>query len=145
MLHLTDSPFPAHLLAAILLLTGLAGIVVQLIHRRLRENLFLAARPGSIAAAVSLTSQSPFRKLLDPHDNDETMRRKLERLRFSFDRSTGAIVATEDIAGGHSPVFSDGVPSEDDHDGQTPAALEHLTLAGYPPLTHDPLKETVTS
>jgi len=87
---------PAHTLAAILILTGLAGVVVQLLHRPQRRRLLLAAAPGSIAAVVSLTARSGFGQQLLPCDNEKAIQRKLSGLRFRLDRLTGAILVDED-------------------------------------------------
>ena len=77
-------------------MTGLVGVVLQLIHRPHRRKLFLATPPGTIAAVVSLTARSGFGELLLPYDNEETIRRKLSGLHFKLDRSTGAILADND-------------------------------------------------
>ncbi|EIN06901.1 hypothetical protein PUNSTDRAFT_54242 [Punctularia strigosozonata HHB-11173 SS5] len=85
----------AHGLAAALGLIGIIGIVVHILHRRARMGLHLTAPPGSIAAIVSLTSRSGFGDLLLPYDDVDTIRHKLDGLRFRLDKRTGAIVAEE--------------------------------------------------
>ncbi|KAJ7186789.1 hypothetical protein C8R46DRAFT_1058039 [Mycena filopes] len=88
-------PFPAHILAFMLGASGFLGVFLHLINRRQRRNLFLAAPPGSIAAAVALTSRSGFGELLLPYDSIETIEKKLEGLRFRLDKRTGAILADD--------------------------------------------------
>ena len=65
-------------------------------HKHARRNLWLTARPGSIAASVALTSRSGFGELLLPYDDRATMSRKLTGLRFYLDQRTGAILADDD-------------------------------------------------
>jgi hypothetical protein len=60
------------------------------------RNLWLTAPPGSIAAIVSLTSHSGFGDLLVPYDDENSMRRKLDGLKFRLDNRTGAILAEDD-------------------------------------------------
>ncbi|KAJ7641417.1 hypothetical protein FB45DRAFT_900170 [Roridomyces roridus] len=88
-------PFPAHILAFFLFFSGFLGVFLQLINRRQRRNLFLAAPPGTLAAAVSLTSRSGFGDLLLPYDNPEVMEKKLDALRFRLDKRTGAVLADD--------------------------------------------------
>lgn len=90
-------PLPAHLLAFLLVLTGLTGIFVQVFHQRERRKLLLAAPPGSIASIMSLTSRSGFGELLLPYDDEKTLERKLGGLKFRLDGRTGAIIA--DVSG----------------------------------------------
>ncbi|KAH7906363.1 hypothetical protein BJ138DRAFT_1162777 [Hygrophoropsis aurantiaca] len=86
----------AHLLSALLIIIGVVGMTIQVIHRHTRRNLWLTSPPGSIAAIVSLTSRSGFGELLLPYDNEESMSNKLAGLTFRLDRRTGAILAEED-------------------------------------------------
>ncbi|EKM51190.1 uncharacterized protein PHACADRAFT_200015 [Phanerochaete carnosa HHB-10118-sp] len=85
----------AHGLAGLLMLIGLTGIAVHLLHRHMRRGLYLSAAPGTIASVVALTSHSGFGDLLYPYDDPRAIRAKLANLRFSLDRRTGAIVADE--------------------------------------------------
>ncbi|KAJ3505074.1 hypothetical protein NLJ89_g7605 [Agrocybe chaxingu] len=94
--RLKIDPLPAHILACILIFTGIGGIVIQVILRNKRKKLLLAAPPGSIAAVVALTARSGFGELLLPYDDELTLERKLDGLRFRLDRRTGAILAEED-------------------------------------------------
>ncbi|KAF8808238.1 hypothetical protein BYT27DRAFT_7164285 [Phlegmacium glaucopus] len=84
---------PAHVLAVTLILTGFIGVFLHVINREKRKRLLLPTLPGSIASIVSLTSQSDFGKLLSPYDDELTLEKKLDGLRFRFDKITGAIVA----------------------------------------------------
>ncbi|PPQ99836.1 hypothetical protein CVT24_009630 [Panaeolus cyanescens] len=94
--RLVVDPLPAHVLAILLILTGTIGTIVQVVSRKQRKKLMLAAPPGSIAAVVSLTSKSGFGDLLLPYDDEKTLERKLRGLRFRLDKRTGAIVAEDD-------------------------------------------------
>jgi len=101
--RLKVDPLPAHVLSLVLILTGFVGIFLHVINRRRRMKLRLASPPGSIAAVIALTSRSGFGQLLLPYDDEETMERKLEGLRFRLDKRTGAIMADEDdlsVSGG---------------------------------------------
>ncbi|KAF8803177.1 hypothetical protein BYT27DRAFT_7196060 [Phlegmacium glaucopus] len=86
---------PAHVLAALLILTGFIGIFLHVINRNKRKRLLLATPPGSIASIISLTSRSGFGELLLPYDDELTMEKKLDGLRFRLDKTTGAILADE--------------------------------------------------
>lgn len=91
---------PAHLLALILVTTGIIGVFLHIIHRRSRKCLLLATPPGSIASVVALTSRSGFGELLLPYDDELTLEKKLNGLRFRLDRRTGAILADDHITEG---------------------------------------------
>ena len=95
MLTPRHSPLAAHSLAIVLILVGLIGATLVLIHRHQRRNHHLVVHPGTIAGVVALTSHSGFGELLYPYDNADAMRRKLGHLRFSLDRRTGAVIADE--------------------------------------------------
>ncbi|KAG6915973.1 hypothetical protein DXG01_009062 [Tephrocybe rancida] len=88
-------PFPAHVLAILLMFVGIAGIVIQVLHQPQRRKVLLTAPPGTIAAAVSLTARSGFGELLLPYDDEDALERKLSGLSFRLDRRTGAIVADD--------------------------------------------------
>ncbi|KAG7085686.1 hypothetical protein E1B28_003231 [Marasmius oreades] len=93
--RLVINPIPGHTLAIFMMLIGFLGLFVQLLHRRQRKRLFLAAPPSTMAAVMALSSHSGFGQLLMPYDNEETLRAKLSNLRFRLDRRTGALVADE--------------------------------------------------
>jgi hypothetical protein len=94
------SELPAHLLALILATTGIIGIFLHIIHRGARKRLLLATPPGSIASVVALTSRSGFGELLLPYDDELTLEKKLDGLRFRLDRRTGAILADDHVREG---------------------------------------------
>ncbi|KAF8812964.1 hypothetical protein BYT27DRAFT_7158795 [Phlegmacium glaucopus] len=91
--RLQIAPVPAHALAVTLILTGFIGFFLHAINRRERRRLLLAAPPGSIASITSLTSRLGFGELLLPYDDERTLEKKLDGLRFRLDKFTGAIVA----------------------------------------------------
>ena len=68
-------------------------LVVGIIHRSIRKNVFLAAPTGNIASAIALTSHSGFGEALVPYDTQADVAAKLSAWRFSFDPRTGAIIA----------------------------------------------------
>ncbi|KAG1748155.1 hypothetical protein EDB19DRAFT_1905206 [Suillus lakei] len=88
---------PAHLLSVLFICIGIASLIVHILHKRSRRNLWLTSPPGSIAAIVSLTSRSGFGDLLLPYDNVSRMKSNLAGLTFRLDKRTGAIVAEEDF------------------------------------------------
>jgi hypothetical protein len=153
------SPFPAHILAFFLFATGFLGVFLQLINRRQRRNLFLAAAPGSLAAAVALTSRSGFGDLLLPcvaslsplfqlyahngdhrYDDDLTIEKKLDGLRFRLDKRTGAVIADD-----YEPMGDDPIRGPDDammsllghgQNRQTMQSLSSTQLAQEAALEH---------
>ncbi|KAJ7736765.1 hypothetical protein DFH07DRAFT_842753 [Mycena maculata] len=88
-------PLPAHILSFFLFASGFLGVFLQLINRRQRRNLFLAAPPGTLAAAAALTAHSGFGDLLLPYDDMATLEKKLDGLRFRLDKRTGAVLADD--------------------------------------------------
>ena len=86
-----------------LLLIGIVGLAIHFVHRSRRQQILLAVQIGTIAGAVSLTARSGFGDLLLPYDTIELMDKKLEGLRFTLDRRTGAIIA-DDV---HPDSFDD--------------------------------------
>ncbi|TDL20468.1 hypothetical protein BD410DRAFT_805027 [Rickenella mellea] len=83
-------------LAAILFTVGLSGLALVAWFRHERKRIYLHAFPGSIAATLALTSRSGFGELLIPYDTEYSMKTKLDGLRFSLDKRTGAIIADDD-------------------------------------------------
>ena len=92
---LASSKSPTHILSAILILTGLIGAVLQIINWQTRYKLLLAGPIGTLASAIALASRSGFGERLNPHDDELTMEKKLDDLRFGLDNRTGAIIAYE--------------------------------------------------
>ncbi|KAG1858479.1 hypothetical protein F4604DRAFT_1794294 [Suillus subluteus] len=88
---------PAHLLSVLFICIGISSLIVHILHKRSRRNLWLTSPPGSIAAIVSLTSRSGFGDLLLPYDDVSRMKSNLTGLTFRLDKRTGAIVAEEDF------------------------------------------------
>ncbi|KAJ7034666.1 hypothetical protein C8F04DRAFT_1182944 [Mycena alexandri] len=141
-------PFPAHILAFLLFASGFLGVFLQIINRRQRRNLFLAATAWVNRGCSRLTSRSGFGDLLLPYDDITTIEKKLDGLRFRLDKRTGAILADD-----YEPTADDSFRGPDDammsllghrepmqsssQLAQT-AALEAAT--GYPAWKHDSLK-----
>ncbi|KAH6904972.1 hypothetical protein BKA70DRAFT_1294535 [Coprinopsis sp. MPI-PUGE-AT-0042] len=88
-------PFPAHFLASLLILTGIVGIYLHAVNRRQTKNIHLAVLPGTIAGTVALTSRSGWGELLTPYDDIIVLEQKLDDLRFTLDKRTGAIIADD--------------------------------------------------
>jgi len=139
-----SSPFPGHILAFILIFTGIAGFIIQIIHQRERRKLLLQAPPGSIAAVTALTAHSGFGKLLLPYDDVQTLERKLKGLTFRLDRRTGAIVADDERTERLDMGPDDAMLSllGQGHLRDTTTSSSHTArqaAAGYPPwTTYDP-------
>ncbi|TFY67392.1 hypothetical protein EVJ58_g1660 [Rhodofomes roseus] len=93
--RLVVEPLAAHGLAAVLLTVGIVGMIVHLLHRHARRDLYLTAPPGSIGASMALAFHAGFGASLTPYDDGESIGRKLRSMRFSMDRRTGAILAEE--------------------------------------------------
>ncbi|KAG2113491.1 uncharacterized protein F5147DRAFT_681196 [Suillus discolor] len=93
---------PAHLLSILFICIGIASLVVHVLHKRSRRNLWLTSPPGSIATIVALTSRSGFGDLLLPYDDVSRMKSNLAGLTFRLDKRTGAIVAEEDFGVGNT-------------------------------------------
>ncbi|KAG1824676.1 uncharacterized protein BJ212DRAFT_1321839 [Suillus subaureus] len=91
------STLPAQLLSMLFICIGITSLIVHVLHKRSRRNLWLTSPPGSIAAIVSLTSRSGFGDLLLPYDDVSRMKSNLAGLTFRLDKRTGAIVAEEDF------------------------------------------------
>ncbi|KAG1820009.1 hypothetical protein EV424DRAFT_1323021 [Suillus variegatus] len=93
---------PAHLLSILFICIGIASLIVHVLHKRSRRNLWLTSPPGSIATIVALTSRSGFGDLLLPYDDVSRMKNNLAGLTFRLDKRTGAIVAEEDFGVGNT-------------------------------------------
>ncbi|KAG1795683.1 uncharacterized protein HD556DRAFT_368369 [Suillus plorans] len=93
---------PAHLLSILFICIGIASLIVHVLHKRSRRNLWLTSPPGSIATIVALTSRSGFGDLLLPYDDVSRMKSNLAGLTFRLDKRTGAIVAEEDFGVGNT-------------------------------------------
>ncbi|KAG6844990.1 hypothetical protein H0H87_001933 [Tephrocybe sp. NHM501043] len=133
-------PFPGHALAILLIIVGIAGCVVQILHQRERRKVLLTAPPGSIAAAMSLTAHSGFGQLLLPYDDMDTLERKLSGLTFRLDRRSGAIVAdeqgTERVHMGPDDAMLSLLGesrSQDRETNSSSSTLAYQAAAGYPP------------
>ena len=88
---------PAHILSVLLIVIGIAGFGLHLLHAKSRDKLWLTSPPGSIPPTMSLTSRSGFGTLLLPYDDEQLMEDKLEGLMFHLDPRTGAIVAEDGL------------------------------------------------
>lgn len=106
-------PFPAHFLAALLILTGIVGIYLHAVNRRQTKNIHLAVLPGTIGGTVALTSRSGWGDLLTPYDDVIVLEQKLDDLRFTLDKRTGAIIADDYRT---EPIGRDGTPDANDQD-----------------------------
>lgn len=101
---------------------ALAALYVYIKHHRESKEVRLAAEPGNIAAAVSLTSQTELSYLLEGRDNDLQIREMLKGQRFRLDTNEGKIIlettdstgsptksrfgADEELGGLRSPLYS---------------------------------------
>jgi len=85
------SPLPAHALAGVLIAMAVLGIMSQRTHAKLRKDLYLAGPPGTIASALTLTTNAGFFSHLNSRDDPASIERKLEGLRFRLHPITNAI------------------------------------------------------
>ncbi len=96
----------------------------------------LAAPPGSIASITALTARSGFGELLLPYDDEATLEKKLDGIKFRLDKRTGAIVADEvssvpGMGRDEAMVALLGKPALSQHPVSSQAAFQ--TAVGYPP------------
>ncbi|KIO32619.1 hypothetical protein M407DRAFT_18385 [Tulasnella calospora MUT 4182] len=92
-LRLWVYPIAAHSYAAALVLIGLLAAWVHIKHISARRNVWLSCDPSTMAATLSMTSESGFPKLLKAGDDDAAMGRSLKGLRFGISRRTWQVVA----------------------------------------------------
>lgn len=76
----------------LLIVVGIVGSVIHVRHRRARGGIRLNHQPSTIASIAALSARSGLSELLDPTDDVDTIRRKLESLLFSLDADTGAVI-----------------------------------------------------
>jgi hypothetical protein len=81
-----------HLISVILIVVAVAGIFVQIFHRRSRQQLSLPHIPGTIASAISFSAGSNLVKLL----NNEKGVNALSDARFRIDPRTMQILLEGD-------------------------------------------------
>jgi hypothetical protein len=84
----THSDFAVHILASILLLLAFLCTVIQLWHRRERENLRLTHQPGTIASAVSIGAQTHVADILDGTQKESDFATALRNKKFRIDPET---------------------------------------------------------
>ncbi|KAG8945523.1 hypothetical protein FRC04_000726 [Tulasnella sp. 424] len=92
-LRLWVYPIAAHSYAAALVLIGLLAAWVHLMHLRARRDVHLSCDPSTMAATLSMTSESGFPRLLKAGDDDAAMARSLKGLTFGISRRTWQVVA----------------------------------------------------
>ncbi|KAG9015999.1 hypothetical protein FRB90_003890 [Tulasnella sp. 427] len=92
-LRLWVYPAAAHSYSAALILIGLLGVWVHVSHMRARRNVFLSCDPATMAATLSMTSESGFPRVLKAGDTTEDMEKSLKGLRFGISKRTWQIVA----------------------------------------------------
>lgn len=96
---------------------------------------------------MALTARSGFGDLLLPSDDEKTLERKLNGLRFRMDRRTGAIVADDDsterdFLGPDDAMLSllgQGHQRDSAASAHSSTSLAYQAAAGYPPWV-EPLK-----
>jgi len=91
--------FSSHVLAVLIIFIALSMAILQYVHRKERNKLYLAGPPGSIASDVSMTSSAKFGLLLNAGDTDKDMERKLRDMRFGIEHSTGQIIVEREDGG----------------------------------------------
>lgn len=83
-----------HILAILLLLTGIILSYLFQVHSKQHRKLHLTDRPTTLGVVGALLSRSRVAELLDPRDTNEEIEKKLSGLRFGIDKETGAIEST---------------------------------------------------
>ena len=99
----TCSPIAARAYAAALLLISLLAIGVHVAHARARRDVCVSVDPTTMAATLSMTSESSFPKLLHAGDTEEDMEKTLRGMRFGISRRTWQVV----VEGGDSEEMTD--------------------------------------
>jgi len=89
----------SHVFAALITFLALSMAILQYVHRKERDKLYLAGPPGSIASDVSLTSSAKFGLLLNAGDTEKDMEHKLQGMRFGIEHSTGKIIVESEDGG----------------------------------------------
>ncbi|KZV98940.1 hypothetical protein EXIGLDRAFT_763170 [Exidia glandulosa HHB12029] len=92
-------PLSCHSLAAILVLTALMILYAQWSHHQTRSRIYLACPPGTIASAITLTSNSRWTALIGPADDAASVTKKLRGMRFRLDPITHHIIVEGEALG----------------------------------------------
>ncbi|KAG8853833.1 hypothetical protein FRB96_007973 [Tulasnella sp. 330] len=87
--------FQAHLIAIAVL-----AIFVHINHRKARKDVYISTDTALIAAAITMTSESSWTKVLSAGDDEAAVARKLKGKRFGISKRTWQIVAEDDEEGG---------------------------------------------
>ncbi|EIM82094.1 uncharacterized protein STEHIDRAFT_65902 [Stereum hirsutum FP-91666 SS1] len=90
--RLTMSDIAVHLLSAGMLTLSLFTVVVQLLHKRSRQDLRLLHQPGTLASAASFTASTGTAALLDGQQRREDLYKALRDRKFRINPVTNKIV-----------------------------------------------------
>ncbi|KAL4247888.1 hypothetical protein ABKN59_007467 [Abortiporus biennis] len=95
--RLVMDPLAGHALSVLLVCIGLIGFAIHIIHllKRRGSRLHLTSQPGSIASSVALTAGSGLSDILKPWDDPDSMKKKLNGMRFGLDEVSGGIIVEE--------------------------------------------------
>jgi hypothetical protein len=81
-----------HILTGVLVVFAALGVVIHVLHYRMRDLVILPHRPGTLASAAFYTARSDVGDVLDGYLDEAALERVLKNKRFRTDKSTGRIV-----------------------------------------------------
>jgi len=90
-----QSPIAVHILAVVLIVSGIVGMFIHYLHYQLRKGVKLYAQPGTIASAASITADSGLNSLVKPGFTGEQLRKALRGHKFTVD-NTGRVVLQDE-------------------------------------------------
>lgn len=85
-------PLACHSLTIILCLIAFLVVYANWSHHATRSRIYLACPPGTIASAITLTSNSRWTAMIGPADDAAGVTKKLRNLRFRLDPITHHII-----------------------------------------------------
>ncbi|KAH7102428.1 hypothetical protein BKA62DRAFT_769577 [Auriculariales sp. MPI-PUGE-AT-0066] len=92
-------PLACHSLAGILVTIGLFMIFGHFGYSKTRTKIYLAVPPGTIASAITLTSNSRWTAMLTAADDQNSLEHKLRDMRFQLDPVTHHIIVQGEAIG----------------------------------------------
>lgn len=103
-------PLACHGLAVVLILTALMLVYANWRHHGTRNRIYLATPPGTIASAITLTSNSRWTTLIGPADDEASVVRKLRGLSFRLDPISHHIIVDGEPLGQPRTVLPANAP-----------------------------------
>jgi hypothetical protein len=81
-----------HIIAGALFIVSIGGVFVHIFHHASRQDLRLAAEPGTIASAVAFGAQTTMASLLNGRQDEMDLRQALKDRKFRIDPTTNKII-----------------------------------------------------